>query len=145
MYFSYTRTLLPCMIIALCFSFIPLYSHASYTAKYFLNCMVNKPSVCVYCSGSRAQLRTMLSCSSHPLTLLCLVTKQADGMALVRVKHRRPSLNIKFHVDCREEWFSAHCGLMQVDNIQYVQHKALAFSCFFLAPSTRKMDEKFHR
>lgn len=41
-------------------------------------------------------------CCLVPLTLLCLVTEQADGMALVRVKRRCASLYIKYHVDCRE-------------------------------------------
>lgn len=41
-------------------------------------------------------------CCLVPLTLLCLVTKQADGMALVRVKHSRPSRYIRFHVDSGE-------------------------------------------
>lgn len=50
-------------------------------------------------------------CCLAPLTLLCLVTKQADGVALVRVKHWRPSLYIKFRVDCREVWFSSHLWL----------------------------------
>lgn len=59
-------------------------------------------------------------CCRAPLTLLCLVTKQADGMALVRVKH--PSISIyQIPCWCRELWFSSHCASMLADNRCTVQ------------------------
>lgn len=70
---------LPCIITALCFSLIPLSIDGSYTT-HFLNTMVNSPSVCVYCSGSRAQFRTMLSCSSH-ITVLSYKTSWWHGFS----------------------------------------------------------------
>ena len=76
-------------------------------------------------------------CCLAPLTLLCLVTKQADGMALVRVKHCRPSLYIKFHVDCREVWFSSHYASVQVDSTCTFQGTGPKLSG---TPHTRKMD-----
>lgn len=74
-------------------------------------------------------------CCLVPLTLLCFVTKQADGMALVRVKHCRPSLYIKFHVDCSEVWFSSllvDCALNLCNIMCHTN------SC--LTSKTRKMD-----
>lgn len=66
-------------------------------------------------------------CCLAPLTLLCLVTKQADGMALVRVKHCRPSLYIKFHVDA--ENYDLAIIMTQCWWTKHVQYKAQVQNC----------------
>lgn len=80
LYFFYSRTALPCIVLALYFSLIPLSIDGSCNATHFQNSMVNSPSVCVDCSGSRAQFRTMLPCSSH-ITVLSYKTSWWHGFS----------------------------------------------------------------
>lgn len=136
MYFSYPRTLLPPCTYELQFSLIPLPIDGSY-AMHFLNSMVNSQSVCVYCSGSRAQFRTMLSCSSH-ITVLSYKTSWWHGFSQGQTLS---SISIyQIPCWCRELWFVFHYRSVLVDNTCSVQgtgSKSL-FDSFFWA-STRKV------
>lgn len=86
----------PCINLALCFVSVHWWQlYNTFSKQYGQQALLSVYTVL-------GQGLSSGQCCLAPLTLLCLVTKQADGMALVRVKHCRPSLYIEFHVDCRE-------------------------------------------
>lgn len=95
--------------------------------------MINRP--CVSVCTVLVQGLSSGQCCLVPLTLLFLVTKQADGMGLVRVKHCRPSLYIKFHVDCSGVWLSS---LLVDGALNYCDIVCHTDSC--LTSKTRKMN-----
>lgn len=66
---------------------------------YYSRPCVQSPSVFVLGQGL-----SLVHCCCVPLTLLFLVTKQADGMAFVRVKPCCAPLKIRFHVDRTDLW-----------------------------------------
>lgn len=102
--------------------------------------MVNSPSVsvCVYCSGSRAQFRTMLSCSSH-ITVLSFKTSWWHGFS----QGQTLSFLSLYQIPCwlQRKWFSSQCGSVLADNTCAGQGTgAKLHNRQWLSLNTRNMD-----
>lgn len=109
-------------------SSIPLSIDGSYTTP-FLNSIVNSRFFCVYCSGSRAQFRTMLSCSSH-ITVLSYKTSWWHGFSQGQTLLSISVYQIHLALIMAQCWWTTI----------HVQDKALVHNCITVCASIRKMD-----